>query len=165
MTLYEQWRALADTERTQQEADKFWQDYFELEKENYKKILGSRTYVYEGGVHALAGSFSMEDTIFVGFLDGINSSLKKDLELEKLEAETNIKLDIDLQKLYFNMLNAKADWLYELPEWDGILSTDERKEITKKFRTSKIYVNENKVGRNDPCPCGSGKKYKNCCGK
>ena len=21
------------------------------------------------------------------------------------------------------------------------------------------------VGRNDPCPCGSGKKYKNCCGK
>ena len=22
-----------------------------------------------------------------------------------------------------------------------------------------------KVGRNDPCPCGSGKKYKNCCGK
>ena len=25
--------------------------------------------------------------------------------------------------------------------------------------------NENKIGRNDPCPCGSGKKYKNCCGK
>lgn len=23
----------------------------------------------------------------------------------------------------------------------------------------------NKVGRNDPCPCGSGKKYKHCCGK
>lgn len=26
-------------------------------------------------------------------------------------------------------------------------------------------VNDEKVGRNDPCPCGSGKKYKNCCGK
>ena len=25
--------------------------------------------------------------------------------------------------------------------------------------------NDNKVGRNDPCPCGSGKKYKNCCGR
>ena len=24
---------------------------------------------------------------------------------------------------------------------------------------------QKKVGRNDPCPCGSGKKYKNCCGK
>ena len=28
-----------------------------------------------------------------------------------------------------------------------------------------IINNEPKVGRNDPCPCGSGKKYKNCCGK
>ena len=26
-------------------------------------------------------------------------------------------------------------------------------------------VNANKIGRNDPCPCGSGKKYKNCCGR
>jgi preprotein translocase subunit SecA len=26
-------------------------------------------------------------------------------------------------------------------------------------------INKDKVGRNDPCPCGSGKKYKNCCGK
>jgi SEC-C motif-containing protein len=25
--------------------------------------------------------------------------------------------------------------------------------------------NENKVGRNEPCPCGSGKKYKKCCGR
>ena len=31
---------------------------------------------------------------------------------------------------------------------------------------NKTVVNkEPKVGRNDPCPCGSGKKYKNCCGK
>ena len=30
----------------------------------------------------------------------------------------------------------------------------------------KTIVNEGpKIGRNDPCPCGSGKKYKNCCGK
>lgn len=29
----------------------------------------------------------------------------------------------------------------------------------------KPKVNKEKVGRNDPCPCGSGKKYKHCCGK
>jgi uncharacterized protein len=29
----------------------------------------------------------------------------------------------------------------------------------------KTVVNENKTGRNDSCPCGSGKKYKKCCGK
>ena len=28
-----------------------------------------------------------------------------------------------------------------------------------------VKRDKNKVGRNDPCPCGSGKKYKNCCGK
>ena len=28
-----------------------------------------------------------------------------------------------------------------------------------------VHRDEPKVGRNDPCPCGSGKKYKNCCGK
>ncbi|MDZ7721286.1 MAG: SEC-C metal-binding domain-containing protein [candidate division KSB1 bacterium] len=29
----------------------------------------------------------------------------------------------------------------------------------------KTVVKNTNVGRNDPCPCGSGKKYKNCCGK
>ena len=35
---------------------------------------------------------------------------------------------------------------------------------TRETRNEPI-VNEPKIGRNDPCPCGSGKKYKNCCGK
>ena len=31
---------------------------------------------------------------------------------------------------------------------------------------NKTVVNQGpKVGRNDPCPCGSNKKYKNCCGR
>ena len=35
-----------------------------------------------------------------------------------------------------------------------------------KERKVETYRNKSpKVGRNDPCPCGSGKKYKNCCGK
>ena len=32
-------------------------------------------------------------------------------------------------------------------------------------RTGGVVVLEEKVGRNDPCTCGSGKKYKKCCGK
>jgi len=38
------------------------------------------------------------------------------------------------------------------------------KTTPKKKAAKKIAV-EAKVGRNDPCPCGSGKKYKKCCGK
>ena len=47
----------------------------------------------------------------------------------------------------------------------------ERKEVVKNKITNdgkdtkKIQKKSKKVGRNDPCPCGSGKKYKNCCGK
>ena len=37
--------------------------------------------------------------------------------------------------------------------------------VTPKKETAPIVNDGPKVGRNDPCPCGSGKKYKNCCGK
>ena len=42
-----------------------------------------------------------------------------------------------------------------------------KKEETKKEKpfVQKTVVNDKKVGRNEPCPCGSGLKYKNCCGK
>lgn len=36
---------------------------------------------------------------------------------------------------------------------------------TQPVNREPVVNNEPKVGRNDPCPCGSGKKYKNCCGK
>jgi preprotein translocase subunit SecA len=36
---------------------------------------------------------------------------------------------------------------------------------TKSETIQKPIINKDKVGRNDPCPCGSGKKYKKCCGK
>ena len=47
----------------------------------------------------------------------------------------------------------------------------ERKETVKKTVTNdgkegrKLQAHTKKIGRNDPCPCGSGKQYKNCCGK
>jgi preprotein translocase subunit SecA len=42
-----------------------------------------------------------------------------------------------------------------------ILSHGDEKEQSK---PSTVKRTEDKVGRNDPCPCGSGKKYKKCCG-
>ena len=49
----------------------------------------------------------------------------------------------------------------------------ERKRIAKATSTNidggdkkgKTIVKGKKIGRNDPCPCGSGKKYKKCCGR
>ena len=83
--------------------------------------------------------------------------------MKKLRINSRIKLDLDFKKLYMAMLDAKAKHLYTLPEWDNVFSEAERNAITKEYHQSKQAVS-NKVDRNAPCPCGSGKKYKKCCG-
>ncbi len=164
MTLNDQWREIADKERTPQENEAFWKDYFLKEKDNYAYILANNLKTIKGQLSEVAASFNMDSVTFIGFLDGINTSLISEVDLDSLEETSVIDIEIDYEKLYFNMLDAKADWLYNLSEWDNILSEEVRKNITKEFRTSRTAVS-NKVGRNDPCPCGSGKKYKKCCGK
>lgn len=163
MSLYSEWQAVCAQERDEKAYKEFWKTYFDAEKENYKRILSDHTHVFDDKLSVLADGFNMNHIVFVGFLDGINTSLKKELSLERLKDGTQIKLEIDFEKLYFNMLEAKASWLFKLSEWDDVLSEEKRKEITQEWRTSKRAVSH-KVGRNDPCPCGSGKKYKKCCG-
>jgi SWIM/SEC-C metal-binding protein len=54
-------------------------------------------------------------------------------------------------------------WIYTIG-----LEPDKPEDITDLeilLNPPKTIVTEKKVGRNDPCPCGSGKKYKKCCGK
>ena len=48
---------------------------------------------------------------------------------------------------------------------DGILNPDGTRNDKEKTAKTPIVNDGPKVGRNDPCPCGSGKKYKNCCGR
>ena len=74
-------------------------------------------------------------------------------------------IGFDKEKLYKNMVDARADWLYELPQWDAIFTPEKRKELYLEQKKSGTVVKAKKIGRNDPCPCGSGKKYKYCCGK
>jgi len=163
MTLYEKWREIAEKERTPQDNEAFWKEYFLREKDNYAKILADNVKTLKGTLQELASSFSMDTVTFSGFIDGINTSLVQEVDLENLEDTSELDMEIDFEKLYFNMLDAKADWLYNLEEWENILSEEIRNDITKEFRISKTAVS-NKVGRNELCPCGSGKKFKKCCG-
>ena len=48
---------------------------------------------------------------------------------------------------------------------EAIESVDGGKKINTPEHSQTVVNEGPKVGRNDPCPCGSGKKYKNCCGK
>ena len=165
MKLYEQWQQLAQMAQTPQQQQAFWDDYFAAETQVYKTILADTSVLYEGTMGEVAAKFDMEPVVFCGFMDGINTSLKKEVDVEKLEEETPIKLDIDFEKLFYNMNDAKAKWLYTLKEWDGVLSQEKRDDITRQWRMAGQAKSEKTVGRNDPCPCGSGKKYKKCCGK
>lgn len=163
MALYEKWLEIAQAAKTAEEDNKFWSAYFLKEQKNYEIILESKNTQLKGTIKELAEKFSMDSVTFIGFMDGINTSLKEEISLEELDEDSEINVEIDLEKLYHNMLDAKADWLYNLSQWEDILTAEKRKEIKKAYNESKIVRNENKIGRNDPCPCGSGKKYKQCC--
>ena len=168
MALLQEWREYAYSKEMQnsKEGQKLWENYFTLEKGIYEKLLANPSEIVEGTVQELADRYEVPLSMMVGFLDGINDSLKEANPIDEMEKDTQVKLDIDLEKLYYNMVECKAEWLYTLPQWNDILPEDKRKELYKKQKNSGTIHNENrKVGRNDPCPCGSGKKYKQCCGR
>ncbi|MDR1017287.1 MAG: SEC-C domain-containing protein [Lachnospiraceae bacterium] len=165
-TLLEQWRDRAyDEKKDKGSLQKFWAVYFNIEKEIYISLLKNPDEEVTGTVGELAKKYNQDVLTMVGFLDGINDSLKKPNPIETMDEKTSVSLGFDKEKLYKNMVDAKADWLYELPEWDSIFSKEEQHKLYLDQKKSGTIVKDKKVGRNDPCPCGSGKKYKYCCGK
>lgn len=165
MALLDEWQKLAEANsKNQQTYQTFWNQYFQVEKGIYEKLL-QETGTINGTVAELAARYDVKPVVMAGFLDGINDSLKAPNPIETMEEDTPVSLDYDTEKLYYNMVGAKADWLYELPQWDALLSKERRKELYKAEHSSHTIVKGPKIGRNDPCPCGSGKKYKKCCGR
>ncbi|MBE5957256.1 MAG: SEC-C domain-containing protein [Lachnospiraceae bacterium] len=165
-SLLQTWRELAyNQQQTQQQYDQFWNAYFLQEIEVYKDILGNPDVVVKGTVKDLAAKYNMELLTMVGFLDGINESLKVENPIDTMTEDTEVSLEYDKESLYKNMVEARAEWLYNLEQWDALLTPERRKELYKEQKSSHTVVKEKKIGRNDPCPCGSGKKYKFCCGR
>ena len=166
MSLLQTWRDTAySQEMDNKTATQFWGAYFELEKGVYEQLLANPDEEVKGTVKELAEKFGLEVFVMTGFLDGINDSLKVPNPIEEMDEDTVVSLAFDKEKLYKNMVEAKAEWLYELPQWDAIFSEDKKKELYKEQKNSGTVRKDKKVGRNDACPCGSGKKYKKCCGK
>ncbi|MBR3605037.1 MAG: SEC-C domain-containing protein, partial [Candidatus Gastranaerophilales bacterium] len=82
----------------------------------------------------------------------VNESLGKDFTLEELIKE--YKSDYLKHKLY-----SSATVLYCSTAFATVFDT------ISTPQSEKADFSAEKVGRNEPCPCGSGKKFKNCCGK
>ena len=165
-SLLDQWRAMAyNRELSRDQLERFWGDYFKIEKEIYEQLLTDPDVEVKGTVKELAEKYGQDVMTIVGFLDGINDSLKVENPIETMEEDTVVSLGFDKEKLYKNMVDAKADWLYELPQWDSIFDEETKKRLYREQKQSGTIRKEKKIGRNDPCPCGSGKKYKKCCGR
>lgn len=166
MALLKQWRDAAYSETTNKgDLQRMWQKYFDDEKNIYAELLQKPDEVVTGTVKELADKFGVTILTMTGFLDGINDSLKEANPIEEMEEDTVVNLGFDKELLYKNMVAAGADWLYELEEWEAIFDEETRKALYKEQKSSTTVVKEEKVYPNDPCPCGSGKKYKKCCGR
>ena len=85
---------------------------------------------------------SFEDIMY--YIDAMGIEMKDGSTSEKL-----------MQKYYYVYVNSRL--------WENRGYTTE--ELKKIKGNGNLVVNHKKVGRNDPCPCGSGKKYKKCCGR
>lgn len=165
MNLYKKWNDMV-VEYVRTKGEKaFWEEYSTVEGNIYRKLLKDHSGKFTYKIDELAKEMNTTPEFVMGFTDGINDSLNTPLDLENVEESNELTLDIDLEKLYYNMLDAKAEYLYTIEEWDEILSAEKKEEIKKAAKESRTVRNEVKIGRNDPCPCGSGKKYKKCHGK
>lgn len=82
------------------------------------------------------------------------------LGTEKNPAVITVKTEERVKEL--GSVFEENGWTYKVE-----LEPDEPEDITNLellLNPQKTKLAEKKVGRNEPCPCGSGKKYKKCCG-
>lgn len=166
MALLKKWRDAAYSETANKgDLKRLWDKYFEEEKNIYAQLLKNPDEAVKGTVKELAEKYGVTVMTMTGFLDGINDSLKEKNPIEEMEEDTVVNLGFEKELLYKNMVAASADWLYNLEEWKPIFDEERRKELYKEQKSSTTIVKEDRVYPNDPCPCGSGRKFKKCCGK
>lgn len=167
MSLLEKWREVAYSQEVNEKngGRDFWAPYFVKEQSVYEKFLTNPNEERKYSLKEFANKYGLDVFYATGFVDGINDSLNNPVDLENMTEETEIDFSLNLEELYKNMVDAKAEWLYELPQWKNIFDDDKRKRLYLEQKKSNTIVKDKKIGRNDPCPCGSGKKYKKCCGK
>ena len=145
MSLLKEWRdyAYGLDDRTP-EGKEFWVSYFQAEKGVYEQLLANPLAdPVHGTVKELAEKYGLTIQYMIGFLDGIDDSLAESNNLDDVTEDSEVKLPIDYEKLYMNMVECNAEWLYTLPQWDGIFSKAKRDELYK--IQQKLQQNQRKL--------------------
>ena len=92
-TLLEQWKDIAyDESADRATLQRFWGTYFQIEKEIYEQLLSNPDEEVKGTVKELAEKYGQEVLTMVGFLDGIDESLKEPNPIETMDEDTVVKL-------------------------------------------------------------------------
>jgi len=112
---------------------------------------------------------NLVDTFAAGNLEKVKSEMKKTVSAHSTKAI------LDIQEIYENLhaweinnsLDDDFDYNFDSKPIDDVLLRKESEHDTyvdyEEQPTGQYIRAERKVGRNEPCPCGSGKKYKKCC--
>lgn len=135
--------------------DTLWIDHLDA-IDNLREGIGLRAY---GQVEPLVEYKKESYRMFQQFLAGIRSEIVNMIFKIKIQAnEAPVEQESRLTKAAEKAVES------------GVPAKSENASIMKRESSSQAEKNQtvlknNKVGRNDPCPCGSGKKYKKCCGK
>jgi Predicted metal-binding protein related to the C-terminal domain of SecA len=163
MSVYEDWIKKAFTDEGKS-VEPIWNEYLPKEQKIYEYILEEKVTEIKGTIKELGKKFDMSVEYMVAFVDGINDILPNPYKMDELDDNSDIEIVIDFEKLYKKMVEYKAEHLFTLPQWDNVFTEAERKNLFSQQKMARTVVKGDKIGRNDPCPCGSGKKYKKCCG-
>lgn len=163
MSIYEDWISKAFTQEGKS-VDAVWNDYLPKEQKIYEEILEQKITEIKGTITDIAKKYNITEEYAVAFVDGINDILPNPYKVEELDENSQVDIAIDFEKLYKKMVEYKAEHLYTLPQWSNIFDENKQRELYLEQKRSRTVVKEAKIGRNDPCPCGSGKKFKKCCG-
>ena len=100
----------------------------------------------------------------MGFFKDVRDDIKAVLDRDPA-ARNGFEVLVCYPGIWSIIFHRPAHWLYGLEEWNDIFDEETRKKLYKEQKSSTTIVKEAKIYPNDPCPCGSGKKYKKCCGK
>ena len=138
MALLEQWQQYAEEQQNGPKGMKFWEEYLSQEAEIYKRILESKP--RKNTVKGYAEKYGVDLLTMVAFLDGINDSLVIPNPIEEMEEDTVVTLAYDKELLYKNMVDAKADWLYNLPMWDEIFTEEQKKTLYMEQKKSGTVI-------------------------
>ena len=103
--LLDQWRDMAyDRNLSKEQLESFWGKYFTIETSIYEQLLDDPDTEVKGTVKELAEKYGQDVMTMVGFLDGINDSLKTPNPIETMDEDTEVSLGFDKEKLYVTLL-------------------------------------------------------------